>query len=53
MCGDLDNALPLLAVQDLSVEFLADSGPVSALDGVSLTVRLGQTVAIVGESGCG
>lgn len=53
MDGDLDNALPLLAVEDLSVEFFADAGPVSALDGVSLTVRRGQTVAIVGESGCG
>ncbi len=53
MDGDLDSTLPLLAVQDLSVEFDTDAGPVSAVDGVSLQVRRGQTVAIVGESGCG
>jgi oligopeptide/dipeptide ABC transporter ATP-binding protein len=40
---------PLLEVKDARVEF----GPVRAVDGVSLTVEPGETVAVVGESGCG
>jgi peptide/nickel transport system ATP-binding protein len=43
----------LLDVRDASVEFPGHGGSVRALDGVSLTVRRGETVAVVGESGCG
>ena len=44
---------PLLDVRDLSVSFSTDEGPVQALDRVSFQVRAGETVALVGESGCG
>src|SRR5262249_7294885 len=45
--------VPLLAVDDLSVESRTRDGIVRALDGVSLSVGRGQTVGIVGESGSG
>jgi len=45
--------VPLLQVRDLSVEFATDEGPVRAVDGISFAVTSGETVALVGESGCG
>src|SRR2546421_4034954 len=44
---------PLLEVSDLSVEYASDSGPVRAVDQVSLQVAPGEFIGIVGESGCG
>jgi len=44
---------PLLKIRDLSVAFEVDEGEVQALDGVSLEVVQGQTLGLVGESGCG
>ena len=44
---------PLLKIEDLSVSFRTDEGEVEALDQVSLDVQHGQTVGVVGESGCG
>ena len=44
---------PLLAVHELSVRFQSDEGRHTVLDGVSLTIEPGQTVGLVGESGCG
>jgi peptide/nickel transport system ATP-binding protein len=44
---------PLLAVDDLGVEFRTRSGTVRALEHVNLEVRKGETVGIVGESGSG
>jgi len=44
---------PLLVVEDLRVEFRTDDGVVNAVNGVSLEVRSGETLAIVGESGSG
>jgi oligopeptide/dipeptide ABC transporter ATP-binding protein len=44
---------PLLAVHDLRVSFHTDAGPARAVDGVSFTVDAGETVGLVGESGCG
>jgi len=49
-----DEGRPALAVTDLVVEYPARrGGVVRAVDGVSLTVRSGETLAVVGESGCG
>jgi oligopeptide/dipeptide ABC transporter ATP-binding protein len=44
---------PLLEVDSLSVEFPLESGVVRAVDGVSLSVGVGERLAIVGESGSG
>ena len=43
----------LLDVRDLKTWFGPVSSPIRAVDGVSFSVRQGQTVALVGESGCG
>ena len=45
--------LPLLEVDDLKTYFYTRDGVVRAVDGVSFTVHPGETLAIVGESGCG
>jgi len=44
---------PLLEVRRLETQFLTRGGVVRAVDGVSWDVREGETVALVGESGCG
>ena len=44
---------PLLAVRDLSVTFDAPGGAVEAVKHVSFDLDRGQTLALVGESGCG
>ena len=44
---------PLLQVEDLAVDFLADEGVIEAVRGVSFTIEPGQTLALVGESGSG
>jgi oligopeptide/dipeptide ABC transporter ATP-binding protein len=41
--------MALLEIQDLRLDF----GPVRVVDGASLTVEAGHTLALVGESGCG
>ncbi|UFN48431.1 ABC transporter ATP-binding protein [Roseomonas sp. OT10] len=44
---------PILAVEGLTVEFATSAGPVRAVDGVSWSVQPGETLGLVGESGCG
>jgi oligopeptide/dipeptide ABC transporter ATP-binding protein len=43
----------LLEVEDLHTSFFSDEGESRAVDGVSFTVRRGETLALVGESGSG
>ena len=43
----------LLSIEDLSTSFYADETVVKAVRGVDLQVNQGETLAIVGESGCG
>jgi len=47
-CGDV-----LLQVKDLQTHFFTQEGVVKAVDGVVYDVHEGETVALVGESGCG
>ncbi|HET7403857.1 MAG TPA: ABC transporter ATP-binding protein [Usitatibacter sp.] len=44
---------PLLEVDDLRTHFFTRDGVVRAVDGVSFAIRPGETLALVGESGCG
>src|ERR1700730_1928247 len=46
-------ATPLLEIEDLRTYFFTRDAIVRAVDGVSLHVAEGETLAIVGESGCG
>jgi peptide/nickel transport system ATP-binding protein len=48
----MDNDL-LLHVKGLKTYFVMDEGTVKAVEGADFTVRRGQTVGVVGESGCG
>jgi oligopeptide/dipeptide ABC transporter ATP-binding protein len=44
---------PLLEVRQLKTYFFCDEGTVKAIDGVDFDIQRGQTLGVVGESGCG
>lgn len=48
-----DQSTPLLAVRDLKTYFFQDEGTTKAVDGASFAIFSGQTLGVVGESGCG
>jgi peptide/nickel transport system ATP-binding protein len=44
---------PLLSLRDVRVSFRTPEGVITPVDGVSLDIARGETLALVGESGCG
>jgi peptide/nickel transport system ATP-binding protein/oligopeptide transport system ATP-binding protein len=44
---------PLLDIQNLSVSFDTDDGPLTAAENISFSIAPGEVVGLVGESGCG
>ncbi len=54
IAGDIgETASPLLVISNLSVVFDTDDGCLTAVDDVSLHIRRGEILGLVGESGCG
>ena len=45
--------MPLLSVEELSAAFATEGGEVTVLDRVSFAIEAGETLGLVGESGCG
>ncbi len=43
----------VLEIENLRTQFFTSAGTVRAVDGISYSVKAGESVAIVGESGCG
>ena len=53
MSDSLTGPAPLLRVEDLTVDYLTDTGVVHALDGVSFSIGAGEIFGLCGESGSG
>jgi len=51
--GSGNSMEPLLEIRDLRTHFFTDGGVALAVDGVSFSIGRGETVGLVGESGCG
>ncbi|MEH6551993.1 MAG: ABC transporter ATP-binding protein [Pseudomonadales bacterium] len=45
--------MSLLSVRNLSVSFASDRGPLQVLDNINFDLEKGETLGLVGESGCG
>src|SRR6266566_3289798 len=45
--------MPLLDIKNLQLDFVSDGHAARAVNGVSLSIEAGETVCLVGESGCG
>lgn len=45
--------MPLLEIKNLKLDFISSRVSLRAVDGVSLTIDAGETLCLVGESGCG
>src|SRR6266516_4200450 len=45
--------MPLLEIKGLALDFRTGDADLRAVDGVSLRIEAGETVCLVGESGCG
>jgi peptide/nickel transport system permease protein len=50
---EMPDADALLSIEGLSVGFRSSTGPVTVVEDVSLAIDAGETVGLVGESGCG
>jgi len=49
----MSDSVPMLAIEHLSTRFVSDDTEVRAVEDISFSIAEGETVAIVGESGCG
>jgi oligopeptide/dipeptide ABC transporter ATP-binding protein len=49
----MNNSKPLLEIKDLKIAFDMEEGSIVPVDGISLKFRQGETLCLVGESGCG
>ncbi|PSK05532.1 ATP-binding cassette domain-containing protein, partial [Brevibacillus sp. NRRL NRS-603] len=43
----------MLEIKNLQTRFRTDNGEITVLDGVSFQINKGETIGVVGESGCG